>query len=131
MLEKIIEPRFNESDALGHINNAVFLTWCEHARVPLFKIFTPDLDTKKWELIIARNEIDYLKEVSPTSNVLIKTFLSKIGNSSMTVEHELFQNDAKVAHCKTAMIHFDFTNKKAIPIDAKQRAALEQHLISK
>ena len=131
MLEKIIEPRFNETDALGHISNTVFLSWCEHARVPLFKIFTPDLDTKKWEPIIARNEVDYLKEVSPTSYVLIKTYLSKIGNSSMTVEHELYQNEIKVAHCKTAMIHFDFTSRKAIPMEARQRNVLEQHHVTK
>ncbi len=50
-------PRFNETDALGHINNSVLINWAEEARNPIFMIFTPDLDPKNWELILARNEV--------------------------------------------------------------------------
>ena len=130
MFEKIIEPRFSETDALGHINNSVFFSWCELARVPIFKIFTPDMDPHKWELIIARNEMDYLKEVLLTPEVLIKTYLSRIGNSSMTIEHEIFQNLEKVGHCKTIMIRYDYSKKKSIPLEIQHREALESHLIS-
>lgn len=46
MFKEIIQPRFNETDALGHINNTVLTAWFEGARDPIFKLFTPDLDTK-------------------------------------------------------------------------------------
>lgn len=131
MFETTFEPRFNETDALGHINNSVFLTWFEHARIPIFRIFTPDLDPKKWELIIARTETDYLKQVLPSSEVLVKTWLSKIGNSSMTVEHELFQFGEKAAHGRAVMIRFDYARQKASPLESSQRALLEKHLAPK
>ena len=50
MFKEIIQPRFNETDALGHINNTVLTQWFEGARDPIFKLFTPDLNTKQWRL---------------------------------------------------------------------------------
>ena len=108
-----IQPRFSELDGLGHINNSVFLQWFEQARTPIFEIFNPSLDLKKWNLIIARTEVDYLKPVSLESIIEIRTYLSKIGNSSMIIEHELYQNDIKAAHGKAVMIQFNYELEKA------------------
>lgn len=128
MLNLTITPRFCELDGLNHINNAVYLEWFEQARIPLFKIFTPDLDVKKWRLIIARNEIDYLAPLQFGEQVTIKTYLEKIGSSSMTIVHECWADQTKVAAGKTVMIHYDYQNNQSVPIDSKARAELEQHL---
>ena len=53
MLSEKLMPRFSETDVLGHINNTALPVWFEAARVPIFKIFTPDLDPKQWKLIVA------------------------------------------------------------------------------
>ena len=78
-------PRFNDTDALGHINNSSFATWFEVARRPLFQVFVPDLDPKKWNLIIARVEIDYLAQTNYQDEVMIETYLEKLGNSSLVI----------------------------------------------
>ena len=36
MFTKTITPRFNDTDALEHINNASFVSWFEDARRPIF-----------------------------------------------------------------------------------------------
>ena len=59
MITQKITPAFNETDALGHINNTVVPRWFENARVPIFKIFTPDLDPRDWHLIVVKVEIEY------------------------------------------------------------------------
>ncbi len=41
-------PSFTDTDALGHINNTRLPVWFERARNDLFRLFTPDLDPKKW-----------------------------------------------------------------------------------
>ena len=126
MLELEIEPRFCETDALGHINNAVLLEWFEQGRIPLFEIFTPDLDPKKWRLIIARTTIDYLKQIHLGKKVQLKTYLSKLGNSSMNVEHELFQDNEKVAHGTAIMVHFNYSESKSERIPNEERTKLEK-----
>lgn len=129
MFVETIEPRFAETDALGHINNTVLPIWFEKAREPIFKFFTPDLDPKKWELIIARVEVDFKAEIFVNADVEIKTWLEKVGNSSMTVVQQAWQNDRLCAEGKTAMIHFDWSVKKSKTINDSIRAQLSEHLI--
>ena len=123
-LELKIEPRFCELDGLAHINNATFLEWFEQARIPLFRIFNPTLDLSKWNLIIAKNSIEYLRPVEFGEDVTIETFLSKIGNSSMVIEHRLFQSGELACSGNTVMIHYDYNAKKSVPMTDEQKEKL-------
>ena len=129
MFTKVFSPRFRDTDALGHINNASFLSWFEDARRPIFKIFNPSLDTKLWNLIIARVEVDYLAQTNYQEEVTLETEFEKIGNSSMTIVQRAIQNGTTVAVGKSIMIHFDYSinRSKPIPIDVKK--ILEEHLV--
>ncbi len=81
MFTEVIQPRFLETDALGHINNNTYGVWFEAVRDPFFKIFMPDADIKKWNLIMAHSSFDFLKEVFLGTDVIVKSAISKIGNS--------------------------------------------------
>jgi acyl-CoA thioester hydrolase len=130
MFTEIIQPRFSETDALGHINNTVIPNWFEKAREPLFRFFTPDLDPKKWQLIIARIEVDFKAEIFYTADVTIKTWLDKVGNSSMSIMQQVWQNDQLCAEGRAAMIHFDWQEKKPRAIPDTIRNNLMEHLIN-
>lgn len=77
MLTERITPRFCETDALGHINNTVFTQWFEGARDPIFQIFTPNLDVRKWRLILAKISVDFHAESHYGKTVEIRTFISR------------------------------------------------------
>jgi acyl-CoA thioester hydrolase len=125
MLEYNLIPRFNDTDALGHINNAIYSTWFEEARRPLFEIFTPDLDPKKWNLIIARVEIDFLAQGHYQKSVVVKTNVEKIGNSSFVVIQEAIQDNRSICKGKSILVHFDYTTQKSIAIPSDIRTKLE------
>ncbi len=122
-----VEPRFNETDALGHINNTVLPIWFEQARNPLFKYFTPDLDPQDWHLIVAKIEAEFLAELYMQYAVEIRTYLSKIGHSSMIVEHEAWQQGKLCATGRAVMIHFDHVNKCSKGIADNIKQALQAH----
>lgn len=128
ILEEIITPGFYETDAIGHINNTVVPMWFEKTRMPLFKVFTPDLDPEKWNLILVKIEVDYLNQISYKAPVMIKTGINKIGNSSFVVQQEASQNDKRCARGLTTMVHFDYSKNKSQPLKSKARHALEQYL---
>lgn len=130
MLLETIQPRFSETDALGHINNTVFPVWFETARTPLFRIFTPDLDIRQWKLIIARVTIDYHAETLYGQPVELKTWISRIGNSSIEIYQEAWQNGEKCVSGTTIAVHFDYQQKKSTPLTDKQKALLAEHLQS-
>lgn len=125
MKEYQFYPRFNDTDALGHINNASVATWFEEARRPVFELFIPDLDPKKWKLIIARVEIDYLAQGQYQSLTTIQTRVEKIGNSSFVLLQEAFQEGKIIARGKTFLVHFNYQTQKSEPIPAAIKSQLE------
>ncbi len=121
MIEYHLTPRFKDTDALGHINNAAYSTWFEEARRPIFEIFVPDLDTKKWNLIIARAEIDFLAQGNYQKEVLIETSMEKIGNSSFVLLQTAIQDQKPICKAKSFLVHFDYAIQKpqSIPDDIR------------
>ena len=127
MWTNIVEPRFSETDALGHINNTVLPVWFEEARTPIFEMFCPGLDPQNWHLIIAKIEVEFLGELFYGKAIEIRTFMKKIGNSSMVIGHEAWQEGEKRAQGSAVMVHFVHDSKSSKPIPDNIRQVLEQH----
>ncbi len=123
-----LSPRFVETDALGHINNTVLPVWFEDARTPLFRLFTPDLDINNWHLIIAKIEVEFVGELFYGKDVEIRTYLTKLGNSSMMIAHEAWQEGRIGARGSAVMVHFDHDTKQSVTIPEPIRAQLSEHL---
>lgn len=128
MFVRTIEPAFYDTDALGHVNNTRLPAWFELARNDLFRLFTPDLDPRKWRLIMARMEVDYRAELLYGQDIEILTYLSRLGNSSFTVTQEARQNGQLTNLGHTVLVHFDHEAKRAVPIEGDLRDVLTAHL---
>lgn len=129
MIELTMKPRFNDTDALGHINNASYATWFEEGRRPVFELFVPDLDPKKWNLIIARIEIDYLAQGHYQKLTTIKTRVEKVGNSSFVLIQEAFQDGVAICRSKSFLVHFDYGHQKSVTIPDAIRSRLEALIV--
>ena len=131
MFTQIITPRFSDTDALGHINNTKAPVWFEGAREPIFRLFTPDLDPSKWQLIIAKVEILYHGQLFFGQPVEIKTYIGRIGSSSFDVYQELWQHNKMCVSGTASMVHFDFKTQKSIKLPDDIRGSFSQHLTLK
>lgn len=129
MLSILIEPRFGDVDGLGHINNTVIPGWFEQARTPIYRCFNPELKFTDWNLILARFEIDFVSQMYFDKEVEIKTFISRIGKSSLEVYQEAWQSGSLCTKGKTVLVHFDFKQQKSIEIPLKIREIMQEHLL--
>ena len=129
MFSLTVEPRFSETDALGHVNNTVLPVWFEQARTPIFEIFTPNLAIGEWRLILAKIDVSFLKQIFYGKEVEVKTYIQSIGNSSLVVYHEAWQENLKVAEGTAVMVHFDHNMQKSKPLPEEIKQRLEAHLI--
>lgn len=120
-----IEPRFSETDALGHINNTALPAWFEFARKPVFELFNPALSFGEWNLILRRIDVEFLRQIYVADPVEICTYIGEIGNTSFTVRHEAWQNGELAASGNAVMIHFDYERQKKADIPPEIRAKLE------
>jgi len=116
MLTEQITPRFNETDALGHINNTVLAAWFEGARDPVFRLFTADLNPTQWRLILAKFSVEFHAELFYGHSVEIRTHISRVGGSSFDVTQEAWQHGQRCASGVAVLVQYDFAEKRSVAL---------------
>ena len=114
--------RFRDCDSLGHVNNAVYLTYLEEARVDLRNEFGFD-----WtQMILARCEIDFRDQVSVGEVVDVNMWPTRVGNKSFDLAYELKVGDRIVAEAKTVLVAFDYERGESVPLRDDWRKLLSE-----
>jgi acyl-CoA thioester hydrolase len=89
----VVDVRFADTDAMGHVNNAVYLTYCEMARIRYWTDVTGDPVASGQEgaesLILAEARITYRAPVFHGERVTVESRATHIGRSSFTLAHRL------------------------------------------
>src|SRR4029079_17215774 len=73
--------RFRDCDLMGHVNNAVYSTYLEEARIEVLGGLA--------DFILARVEIDFRSEIRAGEEVEVRTRCSRVGTKSFELEHEI------------------------------------------
>jgi acyl-CoA thioester hydrolase len=131
-----LSVRFRDCDALGHVNHAVYLTYCEQARFLLWReqlqfAVRPSaaqggVEPHRPGFILARAEVDYRSQVRYGDEIEVQLSLAGIGRTSFTYTYELkdVATDRVVASARTVLVLFDYAEQKPVPIDAAMRVTL-------
>lgn len=124
-----LQMRWNDLDALGHVNNAVFITYFEVARGRYMMEACAAWDWTKNMFLIANVQADFQKELLLTAlepEVLMRT--AKIGTKSFVLEYAIVSKlDGKIvlhATGSTTQIMFDMKSRSTIEIAPWLREAL-------
>ncbi len=88
-----IVVRFADTDAMGHVNNAAYLTYVELARIEWWMATTGEALIREpgrdQGLILAEAEVAFRSPVFFGETVVVETRASRIGRTSMGLEHRL------------------------------------------
>ncbi len=129
-----IDVRFSDTDARGHVNNAVYLTYCEIGRIKYWTDVTGEAFTSvaaaAESLILAEARITYRAQTFYGEVVSVQTRATRIGRSSFTLEHRLVaaapgDKPRLVAVSDSILVRFDYVAESAIPLSDEQVAAIE------
>lgn len=129
-----IEVRFADCDSLGHVNNAVYLSYLEQARFGLWRRlwgFTGETATTAAGgagLIMARAECDYRLPATYGDVLDVRLGLAAIGRTSFTYEYEIVDvaTARVVAQARTVQVLYDYAQGRPVPIDEARRADLSK-----
>lgn len=126
-----VHVRFNDCDGMRHVNNAVYLTYVEDARIAFFQALNTS-DGKGFfgrGIIVARTEVDYVKPaLFGRGLVQITVDVQSIGDKSWRMGYVLRQGGIEVARAVTVMVGYDYATARSRPLDEIERKALEAHL---
>ena len=120
------EPvRFGDLDALGHVNNAVFLTYIESARIAFLFDAGAATSLEDMSIIVARIEIDFRAPVRFGRDVEIAVRATRFGDKSFDLDYVLRVGGQVVAEAKSVLVGYDYGSGVtiAIPDDWRERLA--------
>jgi acyl-CoA thioester hydrolase len=116
--------RFRDLDPMGHVNNAVFLTYLEQARVAFFSDKGAATGLEDMNMIIARVEIDFKAPVRLGQEVEVSVRASRFGTKSFDLDYELRVEGELVAVAKSVQVAYDYNRREPVPVPAEWREKL-------
>jgi acyl-CoA thioester hydrolase len=116
--------RFRDLDPMGHVNNAVFLTYLEQARVALFSELGAATALEEMNMIVARVELDFKAPVRLGQEVEISVRASRFGTKSFDLDYELRVDGETVAEAKSVQVAYDYDRREPVPVPAEWREKL-------
>lgn len=125
-----IQVRFNDTDMLGHLNNTSYALYAEQGRVAFMDEFRQGGAFPEGVFVIlARLELDFVRQVRYGDRVHVLTRVAKLGRSSVTLAQEIFGNDLLAARAVSVVVVFDYGLQKPVPIPERAREMLEPYLL--
>ncbi len=109
--------RFNDTDALGHVNNAVFAVMLEQGRSELALAAGLPIRGGAQSLVIVRLELDFVREMGWPGDVQIETEVVRLGGRSFTMAQRLVHSGELCARAQTVLVVLDRATGKATSID--------------
>jgi acyl-CoA thioester hydrolase len=128
-----IPIRYRDMDTLGHVNNVVYLTYIEQARIEYFaSLQLWDGNPNELGLILAKSTVEYLSPLSTADGTVhVWTRIARLGNKSFDMEHQLIcerDNVAiQVAYGIIVMVAFDYHTNQTVAIPQTWRERIIEY----
>ena len=116
-----IEVRFNDIDGLGHVNNALYLTYLEHARMRFFTQVAGSKSERDFPFILAMAALDYKAPIKMGSSPVVKFWTARIGGKSWDFDYEIRDGKTGILYAtgKTVQVAYDYKLEKSDQLDGK------------
>ena len=131
-----LDVRFGDTDAMGHMNNARYLTFCELARVDYWeqvtgRPFAIVTHGATESMILADIRVTFRSPAFAGEVLTVETRCSGIGRTSFTLEHRITAPDSDrgtarlVATAEAVQVLYDYRSDRPMAIPASTVERLE------
>lgn len=121
-----ITVSFRDLDALGHVNNAVYLTYFEHARIGYGLQLVGSDTLRDLGFIVAEATITYLRPAFYGEQLEVGVRVTDIGNKSFVMEYGLHRraDGELIARGRTVQVWFDYATQRSARVPEAFREAV-------
>lgn len=124
-----IPVRWGDMDAFGHVNNAVYFTYFEQARVLWWQQCGLSARNIKTGPILATAACKFIKPIFQPADLMVKVYTGPGRRSSYTIYYEIIDqhnNDILYAEGSTVVVWIDYELGKSIELPDDIRRHLPQ-----
>jgi len=131
-----IEVRLADTDAMGHVNNAAYLTYLEIGRAAYYETVTGEpfqlgVHGAQEAMILAEIRVTYRSQAYYGETLAVETRVEHIGRSSFRMVHRLTAPKSRygsarlVAVADSVLVSYDYRADRSIPVPSSLAEALE------
>ena len=120
-----LQVRFRDTDAFAHVNNAVFASYAELARIRyLLDVLRPESPFDRMPLILARLELDFRSPILFGEEVTIETRVDRVGRTSFAMSHRMIAGEGRLAaEVTSVLVAYDYDAARPMPVPDAWRAS--------
>jgi acyl-CoA thioester hydrolase len=114
-----IPVRFSDIDAMGHVNNAIYLTYFEEGRKAFLREALNIVDPAEYPFILARISCEYIRPIRLEDPVAVKIWVSETEKKSFKFKYELCSPDNGAilyGSGESVMVMFDYMKKETVAV---------------
>ena len=120
--------RFCDTDRLGHVNNAVYAVMYEAGRAEMLEQAGLLAPSAGRAVVIARLEIDFLREMGWPGTVAVESAIHRIGTKSLHLRQRLSVDGRITSRAVSVLAIIDTGTRRAVPLEDAWRAQFERWL---
>jgi acyl-CoA thioester hydrolase len=131
-----VEVRLADTDAMGHVNNASYLTYVEIARVAYYEQVIGEplplgVHGATEGMILAEVRVTYRSQAFYGETLAVESRIERIGTSSFSMVHRITAPESRygparlVATADSVLVSYDYRDDRPIPVPADWRASIE------
>ena len=132
-----VEVRLADTDAMGHVNNARYLTYVEIARVAYYERVTGEalpigVHGAEEGMILAEIRMTYRSPAFYGETLTVETRVERIGRSSFGMVHRITAPESRygparlIAVADSVLVSYDYRDEQPIPVPTAWRTAMEE-----
>lgn len=116
-----VEVRFRDLDSLGHVNNAVFITYLETARIKYRLNLMEAASLEDLDLILAEITCSYRSPAYYGEILEVGARVTEIGNKSFVMEYRIEERETRrlVATGRSIQVAYDYDTQQTVPVPAE------------
>ncbi len=124
--ETEIDVRYRDIDTMGHVNNAVYATYFEQARIEYIEDVVGE-EPLAVGAVLADLHVDFERPVEYGETIRVGTRVGELGTSSVPVEHEIRVDGDVAATAEAAMVTYDRETAEPRPVPDRWRERIRAH----
>ncbi len=122
-----VQVRFSDLDVLGHVNNSVYLTYFESARVYYFKhLLDEDWSWETDSVVLVKNEVEYIRPILLHDIPEVEIYTAHIGGKSFTFGYNIRVNGTLHSKGSSTLVAYDVNTQTTVQIKASMLEVLEK-----
>lgn len=116
--ETVMQIRWGDMDAFGHVNNTIYFRYMEQARIEWMNSLGYGLATSDESMLMVNGFCNFYQQLTYPGDILVKTFVGAVGTSSADIYNTIaLKSDPESLSAEggATMVWVDLKRNKSMP----------------